>query len=333
MSIGTGLASSIGLAAETTYGTYAAPTRFLEFNKEDLKKVKTTIQGGGLASGRMLALGSRRVLATVAGSGSVDMEVSNKSYGLVLSHLLGSSTIAQQGATAAYLQTHTVADNVGKSLTVQVGVPSTTGTVYPYTFLGGKITGATFTCAVDNTLQSQIEFDFQDVSEAQPLAAPSYTTGIAPFHGGQMNVKIGTYGSEASIQGVTKAEVKLTRPMATDRIYASAAGFPAKKLEPLMNGFFGISGTLTTDYITKADLADRFATDSSTSLIIEWVGPLIAATYYQTFRIKVPLIFIDSDTPQVSGPDVVATAFNFTGQDDGTHPPITIEYTSTDLAI
>jgi hypothetical protein len=75
MAIGSGLAASIGVAAESTYGTYVAPTRFLEFTKEDLKKTKTTIQGGGLAAGRFAKLGSRRVLATVGGTGSIEMDV------------------------------------------------------------------------------------------------------------------------------------------------------------------------------------------------------------------------------------------------------------------
>jgi hypothetical protein len=334
MAIGSGLAASIGLAAESTYGTYVAPTRWLEFNKEELKKVKTTIQGGGLAAGRFAQLGSRRVLATVGGGGSVDLEVTNKSYGLIIKHLLGSTaTAVQQGATAAYLQAHTLGDNFGQYLTVQKGVPDTTGTVRPYSFLGGKINSATFSCEVMGTLQSTVEFDFKDVTEAQALVAPSYATGIAPFHGGQMAVKLGTYGAETAITGVRKVEVKIERAMNTDRFYASSAGFPATKLEPIMNDYIKVSGTLEADYVTKAELADRFAADSSTSLVIEWIGPLIASTYYQTFRIKVPLIFLDTDTPSVEGPDIVSTSYGFTGQSDGTNSVVAIDYMSTDTTV
>jgi hypothetical protein len=175
MAIGSGLAASLGLAEESVYGTYTAPTRHLEFSKEDLKKIKTTVQGGGLAAGRFAQLGSRRVLTTVSGGGTVDLEVTNKGYGLIIEHLLGSSaTAVQQAATTAYLQAHTIGDNIGKYLSVQKGVPDTGGTVRPYTFLGGKVTGATFQCDVLGTLMSTVEFDFKDVSEAQALAAPSY---------------------------------------------------------------------------------------------------------------------------------------------------------------
>lgn len=334
MAIGSGLAASIGLAAEATYGTYVAPTRFLEFTKEDLKKVKTTIQGGGLAAGRFANLGSRRVLAAVGGSGSVDLEVTNRSYGLIIGHLLGSSaTPVQQAATTAYLQAHTLGDNFGKYLTVQKGVPDTGGTVRPYSFLGGKITGATFQCDVQGTLMSTLEFDFKDVSEAQALAAPSYVSGLTPFHGGQMAVKLGTFGAETAISGVKKVEVKIERPLNVERYYASAAGSPATKNEPIMNDYISVTGTLEADYVTKADLADRFASDASTALVIEWIGPLIASTFYQTFRIKVPLIFVDSDTPNVEGPDIVTTSYNFTGQSDGTNSVVAIDYMSTDTTL
>jgi hypothetical protein len=333
MAIGSGLAASLGLAEESVYGTYTAPTRHLEFSKEDLKKIKTTVQGGGLAAGRFAQLGSRRVLTTVSGGGTVDLEVTNKGYGLIIEHLLGSSaTAVQQAATTAYLQAHTIGDNIGKYLSVQKGVPDTGGTVRPYTFLGGKITGATFQCDVLGTLMSTVEFDFKDVSEAQALAAPSYAAGVAPFHGGQMVVKLGTYGAETAITGVKKIEVKIERPQANERFYASAAGSPATKSEPIMNDYLSVSGTLEADYVTKADLADRFASDASTSLVIEWIGPIIASTYAETFRIKVPMIFVDSDTPGVEGPDVVSTPYSFTGQSDGTNPVVAIDYMSTDTA-
>jgi hypothetical protein len=47
--------------------------------------------------------------------------------GLLLQALMGTTvTPVQQVATAAYLQTHTLADTAGKSLTIQKGVPLTT---------------------------------------------------------------------------------------------------------------------------------------------------------------------------------------------------------------
>jgi hypothetical protein len=331
MSIGSGLAGSVGIAAESSFGTYAAPTRFHEVNKSDLRKRKQVAQGGGLAAGRVVQLGSRRVVASEDAGGSIDMEVTNKGMGLLLEHIFGDvDGPTQQAATAAYLQTHTLADNVGKSLTIQNGVPDTSGTVRPYTFTGSKVASAEFKCSAGEMLMVTLELDSRQASEVESLAAPSYSTGVSPFHFAQMAVKLGTFGAESAVQGIKGMTVKLERPQATDRHYAGNAGL---KAEQLMNDFVKVTGSFSSDYLDKTILADRFAADSSTSLVWEFVGPVIASTYYQTFRIKVPMIFLDGDTPILDGPGIVSGDFGFTGLFDATNATISAEYISTDTSL
>jgi hypothetical protein len=67
--------------------------------------------------------------------------------GLMLKHIFGGAvTPAQQAATIAYLQTHTLVDNIGRFFSGQAQVPQTDGTVKGFTGRGGKITSAEFTC-------------------------------------------------------------------------------------------------------------------------------------------------------------------------------------------
>ena len=331
MAIGSGLAASIGFAAESTYGTYVAPTRFLEYIKADLKKKKNVVQGGGLAAGQIAQLGSRRVVTSESVEGGFELEVANLGMGLLLAHLLGSSaTPVQQGATAAYLQAHTVGDNIGKSLTIQHGVPDLTGTVRPFTFKGCKLSGAEFSCKVGELLTMSLDVDGRQASEVETLVAASLATGVAPFHWAQMSVKLGTFGAEAAVSGVKGFSVKFDRGMASERFYAGAGGL---KAEPIMNDFLKVSGSIEVDLVNKADFADRFAADSATSLVIEFVGPLIASTYYQTFRIKLPMVFFDGDTPTVDGPDVTSGGYGFVAQLDGTNPLVSIDYISTDTTL
>ncbi|WP_406730893.1 phage tail tube protein [Streptomyces sp. NBC_01794] len=328
MAIGSGLGAQLGIAAETTYGTYVAPSIFPEFTKESLVLKKTTATSSGIAAGRLLALSSRRVLTQKEVSGGIDLEVPNKGFGLILQALMGTTvTPVQQAATAAYLQTHTLADNFGKSLTIQAGIPLTTGTVTDKSFVGCKVMSAEFSCEVGGMLQCQLEIDGKDCDEGQTLAVASYATK-SPFHFGQMALKTGTYASEAALDGVRKVSVKIERPAATDRFYANQSSL---KKEPILNDLTKITGTLEMDYVATT-VDDLHTSDGATSLVWEFVGPIIATTYAETFRIKLPAIKVDDAPPTVEGFDVVRPKFGFTALYDGTNA-VAIEYMSTDVTI
>ncbi|GAA4663259.1 phage tail tube protein [Streptomyces youssoufiensis] len=328
MAIGSGLGAQIGIAPEVTYGSYVAPTKFIEFTKESIKQKKTTAQSSGLAAGRLVALSSRRVVTQREVQGSLEMEVTTKSMGLLLQALMGTTvTPVQQDTTTAYLQTHILADSAGKSLTIQRGVPMTTGTVADYSALGCKVTSAEFSCEVGGMLMSTWEVDGKQVDETQTLAAPSYPL-MSPFHFGQMAVKTGAFGAEAALGGIRKVSVKIERGMAVDRFYAGASGL---KAEPISNELVKITGSLEADF-TASILADLFNTDAATSLVWEFVGDVIEGAQNYTFRVTLPAIHIDDEPPSVEGPEVVRTTFSFTGLYDGTNPN-QIEYKSTDITV
>lgn len=328
MAIGSGLGAQLGIAAETTYGTYVAPTKFIEFTKEGLALKKTTAQSAGIAAGRLLALSSRRVLTRKEISGSLDLEVTNKGMGLLLQALMGTTvTPVQGGATTAYTQTHTLATVAGKSLTIQKGVPLTTGTVTKKNFLGCKVMSGEFSCGVGEMLAGSFEIDGRDVEETSALATASYSN-VSPFHFGQMALKTGTYASETALDGIRKVSCKIERPQDQERFYANQS---ALKKEPIENDQVKISGTLESDYVATT-LDDLHTSDGATSLVWEFTGPLIATTYFETFRITLPAIRLDEGPPVVDGFGVVKPTFNYVGLYDGTNQP-KLEYISTDVTI
>ncbi|MGA6159591.1 phage tail tube protein [Stenotrophomonas sp. NPDC087984] len=328
MAIGSGLGAQIGIAAESTYGTYAAPTKFVEFTKESIKLKKTTAQSAGIAAGRLVALSSRRVVTQKEAQGSLEMEVTNKSMGVLLQSTMGTTvTPVQQTTTTAYLQTHTLADTAGKSLTVQKGVPRTDGTVMDYSVLGCKVTSAEFSCEVGGMLTASFDLDGKTVDETQTLAAPSYPL-MTPFHFGQMAVKLGTFGTETALDGIRKVTVKIDRPLAVDRFYAGAAGL---KAEPVTNDLVKISGSLEADFLATT-LADLFVSDAPKSLVWEFTGDVIEGAQNYLFRVTLPAIHIDDEPPTVEGPEIIRTTFAFTGLFDGTNPN-KIEYKSTDTTV
>ncbi|MFD9211589.1 phage tail tube protein [Streptomyces sp. NPDC059544] len=328
MAIGSGLGATLGVAAETTYGTFVSPTKFYEFNKESLALKKTTATSAGIAGGQLMARASRRVVTQREAAGSIDMEVVNKGFGLWLQALMGGGgTPVQQGVTTAYLQTHTLADTAGKSLTIQKGIPLTTGTVVDKTFVGCKIMSMEFSCGRGEMLTTTVELDGKNCDETQTLAAASYTS-VSPFNFSQMAVKTGGFGAETALDGVTKMSLKIERPQATDRFYAGQAGL---KKEPITNDLVKVSGSLEMDYVATT-MDDLHTSDGATSLVWEFIGPNIASTFDEAIRFKVPAIKLDDAPPVVEGFDIVKPKFSFTGLYDGTNL-VAIEYMSTDTAL
>lgn len=329
MSIGSGLGASFGYSAESTYGTYVAPARWHAGKQFSIKKVQNFQEVSGVAAGRFAAPDDQ--LITEAAVGNWQGDVLRSKFGLLIAHLTGSTAApVQQGGSAAYLQTHSWADNLGKYLTAQVGHPSTGGTAHPKTGLGGKITQAEFSCGVDENLALSLDLDFKQYTEVQTLAAPSYTTPNLPFHFAQMAVKLGTFGSEAAVQGVRKCGVTIGRGQDTGRFYAGNSGL---KSEPIYNEMGGISGSLDVDLVTKADFHDRWTGNTATSLVWEFVGPIIASTFAYTFRITLPSVKFKDGIEEVNGADVNKGSIPFTAFQDPTNGFCKIEYLSTDTAV
>lgn len=335
MGIGSGLQGSLGLAVESTYGTYVAAARHLEVENAKLKKIKNTMMSKGLAGGRAISLGSRRQVTSRAAGGSISLEVANTQMGILFNNAIGGTvTPVQQAATAAYLQTHSLGvstNNFGKMLSLQTGIADAGGTVRPYTFLGSKITKFDLSCAVDEYLKLSADIDCRDVVESETLVAPSYAAGTRSFHWDEGVVKISDLGgSPASVDGIRKVSLTCERKMDTGRFYFGNGGL---KSEPILNDFTSVTGSIDADMILKADLADRYRDDTPFALVWEFVGPLIETTYYQTFRVTMTDCFFDDSGPTLDSADLTKLPMKFTALYDGTNPPLKIEIISVDLAI
>lgn len=336
MSTRSGLAGQVGYAPETTYGTAATPTKFVEPREAvAINDRSTWAVSGGVAAGRRQKLISRRRRTGYGADGSLPINVMNRGMGPLLQATMGTTvTPVQQGATAAWMQTHTLGDPWGKSLTVQAGVPdmSAGGVVRPHTMLGAKVTSATFACAVGGLLEATFALNGREFTDAQPLAAASYLTDVAPFSWADLTVKVGATASAAtavtSVRGVTAVVNQAQR---LDRNYAGSGG---KIAEPIINDLEQpvVTGTIDADYMDKTMFEDRFHSGASFGLVLEWVGGLIAGAFYDTFRIVLDGCVLTGDTAQLGGPDIVTGSFPFECHFDGTNLP-KIETISRDVTL
>jgi hypothetical protein len=333
MAVGSGIGGSFGVAKETTYGTAVTVNRWYEVESVSLKRNKRTVQGGGLSGGTLIDRAARRVQPTSDASGAVELEVTTKTFGLLLEQILGSATAGAAYGTSGFEFGFSVGDNVGKSLSAQVGVPRLTGTVVPYSFEGVKVTAAEFTCEIDGLLMCTLEMDARVVRDNVALTTPVYTTGLLPFHFGQASVLIGaTTGAAAVVQGVRGFSLRIERPMANERFYFGNAGL---KSEPISNGKIAVTGSFDADFVDNADFANRFRDDTSTAAIIRFVtSESLGGGMFSGIEFVLPAVFFDTDQPTLDDEDVVSTSYDFTAlRNDAGTSPLDVFYRTSDSSL
>ena len=330
MATGTGLDAQIGWGQESTWGTPVTPTRFPEFTSEGFSKDKVTVQGMGLRAGGRVARAGRRLVTTNGGKGSLSLDLVNSGLGILFKTACGTATSTQRSSTPVYDQVFTLGALLGKSMTIQKGVPSTDGTVNVFEYNGVKITDLDVSISKGGLAQVSANFDARQertadtTPAAAALATASYSTTATPFS--FLSAQLTLAGS--AVAAVTKANVKLTRPLKTDRYYLNGGGTKSEQLE---NGYATIGGTLEADFTSLTALYSSFETDASLALVLSFTGPVIAGSAVNSgLTITVPAIKLNGDTPKVGGPDVVSISCAYDGLDDGTNPPITYAFVTAD---
>ena len=363
MAIPSGLAGSIGIATEATQGTAITPTHFLEFNSESMKMVKNTVTGVGLRGGGLYQRTSRRVVTSWGAAGGINFDAPYNSLGLWLQHMVGSfgtlNSVAQQSASAAYLQTHTPGPLAGKTFTMQIGKPDTGGTVRPFTYVGCKIKDWTLTCELNKYATFALSIDaWQELTPDNPqgtgagpaLTAPTYTAGEQFFNfvqgtiynsgtlsNGGTNPTITSLGSPAAAGHILKADFKCTNPEDDTRYFIAGtggSGVAGVKGDQLDNGFRVLEGSLDAEFYSLAGYYDTFAADTTTTLELSFVGSVaIASTFFPTLTVLIPNVKFDGESPVVGGPGVLNHNLAWKGLDQETYNPVQFQYMSTDTAI
>jgi len=330
--VGSGVGGSVGVAAETAFGTWVTSAKWLEFESESIKWNPSRTTGKGIRNGGLVPRRSARLTTTATVAGSLVTPVYGKGMGLFLANLMGSMAMAPvvQGATVAYLQTHALARQDGQSLSLQIGRPTMDGVLHPYNYKGLKIIKGQFEAKVNEALRATFDFDGKDYDEAGAYGAPVYQTANPYFAWEQGVFSMGTFGAEVPVSGVRGWTLTIDRPSKTDNFYLDGTG---RKGAQVQNDFMKISGALETDFLSKTTFADLFAADTPQSMIVTFTGPLIAGAFSQQITFRLPSVQWDDEPPTMGGPDIIQPKMTFTVNDDDTNVPATITYMSTDVTL
>jgi hypothetical protein len=326
----TGLLAAFGTAEETVYGTAVAPDKWVEILTDGIELRPVTLQSEGLYAGTITGRrGSRRARTRRDAGGQLTMEVPTTGFGRFLKHIVGGTpSIAQQGGTAAWLQTHVYGSVAGKSLTMQGHRrDGANALVQQFTRVGCKIPEAEFSINKDSILQCAMTVDARDENVSTAAGTPSYSNN-AVFTWTQGAISLGG----TPLAKVTDAKWKFTRPMKTDGYYLGSAGL---KSEPTENAKPSITGSLALEFDStgKTAIYDPFVLDSALSLVLTFTGANIAGAYYYNLTFTFPEIHLLGETPKIGGPDVAMMNPNFEAASDSGGNFCTVNYQSTDTAI
>lgn len=317
---GTGLGAALGLAEEVTFGTFAPPARWLEFNSESLDDTREPIESAGIRRGSRTQRVGRRRLKPKGGAGDVELEIPAKRFGVVLKHMLGQLVTTTPGGGALTRDhTATIGDIDGKSLSLQKLVPLTSGTVTPYSFRGAKIPSWEMSVEVDGFLTASLATDAREVVTSDAAGTPAYAALDEVFDWSQLQATID--GTAVCIRGFSFAA---DNALATDRYFMCSATGSLKKAQ-LEAGNRAYTGSIMLDY-EDAAYYTKYAANTLFPLVIDITGSLIEAGFNFGLQITLPKIHLDGATPQVGGMEVVPHELPFTVLDDGVSSPVTIRY-------
>lgn len=326
-----GIDSQLGVAAETTYGTFATPNRFLEFDSESLAKNPDYLTSSGIRRGQLGNPVGRDRQTTRRPGGGISLKVPNKGFGLLLNLLHGSTvTPEQQASTEAYKQVHPIGltKPTAKSLTVQVNKPGVEDGDHPFSYVGCMISQIAFNCELAGDLSASIDLIARDELTDQALATPSYAAGITSRDFTEGYAKINGDDVTALIQSIG---MTIPISMKDDRF---GFGRGALRARPVVNGKILPTITLSSEF-TNDDLYGLWDADEAVEFEWGFLGPEdgIDTGQRESIVFHSDAAKIKGSTPAVGGPDVLTNDVPLEVFSDGTNPLVSIETISTDTAL
>lgn len=325
MSTGTGLGAQLGMKSESVWGTPVTVDRFLDMISESIETEVETL-GETFLGQQNLTVGAARTIQKGA-SGDLELPFMTKGMGVLLKHMLGAAASAQVGATGEYKHTFTqdAAGHRGLGLTVQIGRPMVGGTVQPFTFAGGKVTGWEISLEANGALTVTPSFAFASVATATALASPSYASGRVQFVAGNATLSWG--GADICVNQFT---ITSDRDVDLERYCTSST----VRKEPLLTGQIGYQVEAEGEF-TSLDQYNDFVAGTVKALVITIEGDTIPdETNPYKLVITIPAArLVDGASPTVEGPEIVPQPLTFEALSNGSDEIITIDYHTDDTAL
>ena len=331
---------SVGLVAESTWGTPVTVTRWYEFLSESLDYDKQVKQGMGLRVGSRVARSGRRVVVTTQPKGDIELELCSKGMGLLFQVATGTAAhTLVSGSTYQQLYTLSTA-SVAPSVTIQKGVVEVGGTVDPYTYAGMSCTGFEINCPKGDIAKAKFSFAGKSLATATGYASPSYPASpVNLFHFAQGAITVGgavvaptttvMASGGTAVANVRDFSLKVDNGLAIDRFNLGGAGLAAQPTYGLRT----ITGNMTIEY-DSTTIRDAYLADTALAATLTFTTSGALSTGFEQFQIVLPEIRLDGDIPNANGNDLITLNVPFTVLDNLTATqPLWIAQRTADTAL
>ena len=317
----------IQVSPEVTYGTAVSPTRAYEGKADTFTRDVEYLQSVGFRRDMQTIRNDRDDTISLGATGSIEFDLLNKGAGLLLQHVLGTTSgPTQLGSTSAYRSTFATSDSgASGSYTIQVSRVDSGGTLRPFTYEGCVATGFNIAQDLGSNLSFTLNFDAENEQTSTGEATPAYPSGADPFNYTQAVIAID--GSAAT--NFTSFSLDGDLGMDTARRFLAGS---ATKSQPKRSSVPSYTGTITAEF---ADLTDynKFVNGTEFSINASWNGAEIASPYNFECVLSIPVAKFTGSAPVASLDSLTTVDLPFGVLDNGSSAAITMTYTSTDTSL
>lgn len=287
MALKSGMAAQLGVKAETTWGTFVAPTRFYPLISESLTEEIDRIESEGIIAGQRVLRSEQWAAGNVDVGGDIQTELYQQGMGALLKACFGA--VATTGA-GPYTHTFTPGDLTDDHLSVQVGKPDTAGTVQPFSYYGMKVTDWELSIEAGGLVALTTSLIGKQLATSDALATASYGTGAAtPF-----TFKHATASVAGGAANVKKLTIKGSNGLDTDRRFIGSE----YRAEPLEADLREYGGTVDLEFESLTQY-NRFRNANEVALV-STISAGASASLTTTMNVR-----FDGSTPEVDGRGVV----------------------------
>lgn len=285
MAAPSGIAAQLGFKEETVWGTAVTVDRFVPLVSESLTNEIERLESEAIIAGARLLRSQQWSAGGIAVAGDVELELYDRSVGMLFKHMFGSVVTAGAGP---YTHTCTPGSMTGLGLTVQVGRPDVGGTVRPFTFAGCKVASWSLECSAGEIAKHTLSLVGKSETTGTALATASYASGIKPmtFVGGAVSLG----GSSVNCKGFT---LEGDNGLATERMFLGSQYVA----EPLEENLREYSGTVELEFESLTQYAHYTAGDELAAVFTLASG---ASTVVVTTNVR-----YDGESPQVGGREIL----------------------------